>query len=87
MKIEAIRLSEVSVVPFTVYNDATFEEYEPPMTAIAKRRSPIDDEEHIFDTLPDQGNWTEEEYLRLTDATNRLVEFTDGVFKAEDRQK
>lgn len=27
---------------------------------------------------PGQGAWTEEEYLRLTDGTNRLIEFTDG---------
>jgi Uma2 family endonuclease len=29
-----------------------------------------------FDAL--QGLWTEEQYLRLTDQTNRLLEFTDG---------
>ena len=53
------------------------------MSIVAKRRSPIDldDEEHIFDTLPNQGNWTEEEYLRLTDSTNRFVEFTDGFLE------
>jgi Uma2 family endonuclease len=48
------------------------------MTAIAKRRSRMDYEEFIFDTLPEQGQWTEEDYLWLTDCTNRLVEFTDG---------
>ncbi len=51
------------------------------MTALAKRRSSIDYEEHIFDTLPNQGKWTEEEYLRLTDSTSRLVEFTDGFLE------
>ncbi len=28
--------------------------------------------------FPEQGNWSEDEYLRLTDGTNRLIEFTDG---------
>lgn len=28
--------------------------------------------------LPEQGCWTDEQYLWLTDATNRLIEFTDG---------
>lgn len=28
--------------------------------------------------FPEQGEWSEEEYLRLTDVNNRLVEFTDG---------
>lgn len=28
--------------------------------------------------LPQQGQWSEEEYLWLTDHTNRLLEFTDG---------
>jgi Uma2 family endonuclease len=32
----------------------------------------------ILDLLPNQGSWTEAEYLWLTDHTNRLVEFTDG---------
>jgi Uma2 family endonuclease len=27
---------------------------------------------------PGQGAWSEEEYLKLTDSTNRLIEFTDG---------
>jgi Uma2 family endonuclease len=27
---------------------------------------------------PEQGAWSEERYLELTDGTNRLVEFTDG---------
>ena len=31
-----------------------------------------------IDFLPLQGLWTEEQYLRLTDQTNRLIEFTDG---------
>jgi Uma2 family endonuclease len=28
--------------------------------------------------FPAQGDWSEEEYLRLTDGTNRRIEFTDG---------
>lgn len=28
--------------------------------------------------FPEQGSWSEEEYLRLTDGTNRLIELTDG---------
>ena len=51
------------------------------MSATARRRSGMDYENFIFDTLPRQGKWTEEEYLSLTDATNRMVEFTDGVLE------
>jgi Uma2 family endonuclease len=32
----------------------------------------------IATLYPSQGDWSEEEYLRLTDSTNRLIEFTDG---------
>jgi Uma2 family endonuclease len=31
-----------------------------------------------IDLLPLQGLWTEEQYLRLTDQTNRFIEFTEG---------
>ena len=31
-----------------------------------------------IDLSPLQGLWTEEQYLRLTDQTNRLIEFTEG---------
>ena len=31
-----------------------------------------------IDLLPLRGLWTEEQYLALTDQTNRLIEFTDG---------
>lgn len=31
-----------------------------------------------IDLRPLQGLWTEEQYLRLTDQTNRLIEFSDG---------
>ena len=33
------------------------------------------------DLLPLQGLWTEAQYLKLTDQTNHLIEFTDGVFE------
>lgn len=33
----------------------------------------------LLDALPQQGDWSEEEYLWLTDRTNRLVEFSDGI--------
>jgi Uma2 family endonuclease len=32
-----------------------------------------------IDLLPLQGLWTEEQYLRLTDQTNRFIEFTEGA--------
>jgi len=31
--------------------------------------------------LPPQGDWSEEEYLVLTDHRNRMVEFTDGLLE------
>jgi len=35
----------------------------------------------LEELLPPQGNWTEEQYLVLTDHRNRLVEFTDGFLE------
>jgi len=35
----------------------------------------------LEEVLPHQGNWTEEEYLVLTDHRTRLVEFTDGFLE------
>ena len=32
----------------------------------------------IAELLPAQGDWSEEDYLWLTDSTNRLIEFTNG---------
>ena len=32
-----------------------------------------------IDLLPLQGLWTEEQSIRLTDQTNRLIEFADGA--------
>jgi Uma2 family endonuclease len=34
-----------------------------------------------IDLLPLQGLWTIEQYLKLTDQTNQLIEFTDGVIE------
>jgi Uma2 family endonuclease len=36
-------------------------------------------EEVLLGLLPAQGEWSEEEYLWLTDRTNRLLEFSDGI--------
>ena len=30
---------------------------------------------------PSQGTWSEEEYLALTNSSNRLIEFTDGFLE------
>ncbi len=35
----------------------------------------------VLDLLPLQGRWDEEQYLWLTDYTNRLIEFTDGYIE------
>jgi Uma2 family endonuclease len=35
----------------------------------------------VLDLLPLQGQWDEEQYLWLTDHTNRLIEFTDGYIE------
>ena len=32
----------------------------------------------IVALLPEEGEWSEADYLWLTNGTNRLVEFTDG---------
>jgi Uma2 family endonuclease len=34
-----------------------------------------------IDLTPLQGLWTEEQYLKLTDATNCMIEFTDGAIE------
>src|SRR5437764_10295160 len=33
------------------------------------------------DLLPLQGLWTEQQYLKLTDQTSHLIEFSDGVIE------
>jgi Uma2 family endonuclease len=48
----------------------------------SSRKSPKKEyQELLFELLPDQGQWTEEEYLWLTEDTNRFVEFTDGYLE------
>jgi len=41
----------------------------------------------LEELLPSQGNWSEEEYLVLTDHRNRLVEFTDGFLAGSSTRK
>src|SRR5262245_65076016 len=41
----------------------------------------LDSPERLLDILDRQGNWTEEEYLSLTDHTTRLVEFSGGFLE------
>lgn len=35
----------------------------------------------MFEVMPRQGAWTDEQYLAMTDHTNRLIEFTDGCLE------
>lgn len=35
----------------------------------------------LAEVMPRQGNWTEEQYLAMTDHTTRLVEFSDGFLE------
>lgn len=37
-----------------------------------------EDEDLVGSLNPLQGHWTEEQYLLVTDQTNRLLEYTDG---------
>jgi Uma2 family endonuclease len=39
------------------------------------------DDDTILDLAPIQGLWTVEQYLKLTDHSRRLLEFTDGVIE------
>ncbi|HQU43092.1 MAG: hypothetical protein B7Z73_03000, partial [Planctomycetia bacterium 21-64-5] len=43
--------------------------------------SPKSWETFLVEVLPPQGCWTDEEYLVLTEHTNRLIEFTDGFLE------
>jgi Uma2 family endonuclease len=43
--------------------------------------SPREYREVVLELLPQQGNLSEEDYLWLTDHTNRLIEFTDGYIE------
>jgi Uma2 family endonuclease len=36
----------------------------------------------VIELLPEQGRWSEEEYLWLTDHAHRYIEFTDGFIEA-----
>jgi len=38
-------------------------------------------QELLPELFPDQGGWDEEEYLWLTDRSNRLIEFSDGYIE------
>jgi Uma2 family endonuclease len=49
------------------------------MTRSAARITASEQKKLLLDLLPDQGAWSEEGYLWLTDHTKRLVEFTDGL--------
>ena len=46
---------------------------------IGTTQAEVDD--FVLDTLPSQGFWREEDYLWATDATNRLIEYTDGAIE------
>src|SRR5437764_1306929 len=39
------------------------------------------DKEALLELLPDQGYWSDEQYLWLTDYTRRYVEFVDGYIE------
>ena len=43
--------------------------------------SPQEWKDLLEEILPPQGNWSDEEYLVLTEHRNRLVEFTDGFLE------
>ena len=43
--------------------------------------SPREYREAVLDLLPQQGAWSEEDYLWLTDHSNRLIELTDGYLE------
>ena len=51
------------------------------MTTRPSRQSRKEYKDLIFELLPDQGNWSDEKYLSLTDHATRLVEFTDGYLE------
>ncbi len=54
----------------------------PAPCTIREQSTPREDLATILpEILPSQGEWTEEQYLWLTDDTNRLIEFTDGYLE------
>lgn len=48
---------------------------------ISHEFSPSGWKDFLADILPDQGCWTEDEYLVVTDHATRLIEYTDGVLE------
>jgi Uma2 family endonuclease len=50
-------------------------------TASEHRTAQPDWNHEIAALLPDQGDWSEEAYLWLTNQTNRLIEFTNGFIE------
>src|SRR5262245_44272273 len=49
------------------------------MTEVAELRvGPNSLEAAILDAVPPNGRWSEEDYLWLTNRTNRLIEYSDG---------
>jgi Uma2 family endonuclease len=54
-----------------------------PATQIATELPPVQEWKDVLEEiLPHQGEWSEEEYLVLTDHRARLVEYTDGFLEA-----
>ncbi|HEV2948898.1 MAG TPA: Uma2 family endonuclease [Gemmataceae bacterium] len=54
------------------------------MSTVSKPFPEVDTQEwrdFLEEVLPRQGTWSEEEYLVLTDHTNRLIEYTDGFLE------
>ena len=51
------------------------------LQTIIPRTSQAELKKWLLEVLPGQGRWSEDEYLWLTDHTNRLVEFTDGYIE------
>jgi Uma2 family endonuclease len=41
------------------------------------------DDDPVLDLEPIQGLWTEEQYLKLTDCSRRLIEFTNGSLEVQ----
>lgn len=49
--------------------------------AVPGMRMVLDDQQTEIDLGALQGLWTEQQYIRLSEQTNRLIEFTDGVLE------
>jgi Uma2 family endonuclease len=48
------------------------------MSTVPSSHSEADYVWEVATLFPEQGEWSEEEYLHLTDGTNRRIEYTDG---------